>query len=148
KALTQGLGHLSRRVFVVDGQRKVAFQHRDLGWLRRARSGSLTLDDALDRREHFLAHLIVEGPDIEQERGVVRDDVRARPGLDGADRDTALSVMPISRETTVWSRITVDAAMTTGSTVVCGDEPWPPRPNSVTRRLSLWDSRRPLRIAV
>jgi hypothetical protein len=50
---------------------------------------------------------------------------------------TAASVMPISLETTVWSRITVAAAITTGSTVVCGDEPWPPRPNRVTRKLSL-----------
>ena len=33
--------------------------------------------------------------------------------------------------------ITVAAAVTTGSTVVSGAEPWPPRPNSVTFRLSL-----------
>ncbi len=50
---------------------------------------------------------------------------------------TAVSVPATSRETTVCRRITVDAAMTTGSTVASGREPCPPAPVRVTRRLSV-----------
>jgi hypothetical protein len=41
---------------------------------------------------------------------------------------TAVSVGATSRETTVCSRTTIDAASTTGSTVACGIDPCPPRP--------------------
>jgi hypothetical protein len=34
----------------------------------------------------------------------------------------------VSRATIVWRARTVRAAMTIGSTVFCGAEPWPPRP--------------------
>ena len=46
---------------------------------------------------------------------------------------TAVSVPAISRDTTVCSRITVAAAITIGSTVVSGREPWPPLPCNVIR---------------
>ena len=42
---------------------------------------------------------------------------------------TTASVGATSRETMVCSRITVDAAMTTGSMLACGIEPCAPRPN-------------------
>ena len=45
---------------------------------------------------------------------------------------TATSRGSTSRETIVCRRMTVAAAMTTGSIVACGREPWPPRPRSVT----------------
>ena len=45
---------------------------------------------------------------------------------------TATSRGSTSRETIVCRRITVAAAITTGSIVECGREPWPPRPRSVT----------------
>ena len=41
---------------------------------------------------------------------------------------TAVSVGGVIRDTTVCSRTTIMAARTTGSTVACGIEPWPPRP--------------------
>ena len=50
---------------------------------------------------------------------------------------TAKSDAATSRDTTVWSRITVDAAMTTGSTVALGMEPWPPLPCRTMRRPSM-----------
>ena len=43
---------------------------------------------------------------------------------------TAASVGASSRETIICRRSTVDAAITTGSMLVCGIEPWAPRPNS------------------
>ena len=49
---------------------------------------------------------------------------------------TATSRGSTSRETIVCRRITVAAAMTTGSIVECGREPCPPRPSSVTVRPS------------
>ena len=56
---------------------------------------------------------------------------------------TAVSVPAISRDTTVCSRITVAAAITTGSTVVSGREPWPPLPCNVIRIESVARERRP-----
>jgi len=50
---------------------------------------------------------------------------------------TADSRAPTSRDTTPWSRMTVAAAMTTGSTVDSGLEPWPPLPCRVTRNESV-----------
>ena len=50
---------------------------------------------------------------------------------------TAKSAAATSRDTTVWSRITIAAAITTGSTVVSGMDPWPPRPWSVIRTVSV-----------
>jgi hypothetical protein len=58
---------------------------------------------------------------------------------------TALSSGETSRETIVCSRITVAAAITTGSIEVCGCEPCEPRPNSVTCRLSPADRITPAR---
>ena len=49
---------------------------------------------------------------------------------------TAVSVPASSRATIVCSRMTVAAAMTTGSMVVSGREPCPPAPWSVTRTVS------------
>ena len=49
---------------------------------------------------------------------------------------TARSVMETSRETMVWSRITVAAAITTGSMVDSGPEPCPPRPITRTSKVS------------
>lgn len=49
---------------------------------------------------------------------------------------TAASSAAISRETIVWRRRTVAAAMTTGSTLDSGIEPWAPRPKSRTSRPS------------
>lgn len=49
---------------------------------------------------------------------------------------TAAWFAPTSRETTVWRRITTAAAITTGSTVFSGADPWPPRPKSRTAKLS------------
>ena len=49
---------------------------------------------------------------------------------------TAASVAASSRETMVCSRITVAAAITTGSMLACGIEPCAPRPNSRICRLS------------
>ena len=49
---------------------------------------------------------------------------------------TALSAGATSLDTIVWSRSTVAAAITTGSTVVSGREPWPPCPCSTTRSAS------------
>ena len=43
----------------------------------------------------------------------------------------------------VCRRSTVAAAMTTGSTVLSGIEPWPPRPNSLIFMLSPADSATP-----
>lgn len=50
---------------------------------------------------------------------------------------TAKSAGATSRATTDCSRRTVAAAMTTGSTVVSGMDPCPPRPWRVIRRLSV-----------
>ena len=50
---------------------------------------------------------------------------------------TAVAPGSMPRDAIVCSFITVDAAITTGSTVVCGDEPWPPWPWSVMRKASL-----------
>ena len=50
---------------------------------------------------------------------------------------TAVAPGSMPRDTMVWSFITVEAAMTTGSTVVWGDEPWPPWPCRVIFRASL-----------
>ena len=50
---------------------------------------------------------------------------------------TAISRGSTSRETTVCRRMTVAAAITIGSIVACGREPWPPRPWRVTVRPSL-----------
>ncbi len=49
---------------------------------------------------------------------------------------TATPCGSISREAIVCRRITVAAAITTGSIVACGREPWPPRPCRVTVRPS------------
>ena len=49
---------------------------------------------------------------------------------------TTESAGATSRATIVCSRSTIAAAITTGSTVAWGVEPWPPRPCTVTRRLS------------
>ena len=45
---------------------------------------------------------------------------------------TAISRGSISRDTTVCRRMTVAEAITTGSIVACGREPWPPRPSRRT----------------
>ena len=49
---------------------------------------------------------------------------------------TARSCGCTSRETSVCNRITMAAAVTTGSIVDCGRDPWPPRPWMVTVMLS------------
>ena len=48
----------------------------------------------------------------------------------------AVSVPAISRDTTVCRRMTVAAAITTGSIETSGREPWAPLPNSVIFTLS------------
>jgi hypothetical protein len=60
---------------------------------------------------------------------------------------TALSDMPISRDTIVCRRMTHAAPITTGSTVDSGDEPCPPFPNNVTSQVSDMDRRSPGRVA-
>ncbi len=59
---------------------------------------------------------------------------------------TAMSPGATSRDTTVCSRTTIMAASTTGSTVFCGVEPCPPRPYTVTLRLSAADMNGPGRV--
>lgn len=59
---------------------------------------------------------------------------------------TAGVVAASSRETTVCSRTTTDAAITTGSTDAWGAEPCAPRPCTVTRRLSAADRKDPERV--
>ena len=54
------------------------------------------------------------------------------PALRAPTVTTAVSVPATSRETRVCSRITVAAAMTTGSTVASGRDPCPPAPWRVT----------------
>ena len=44
---------------------------------------------------------------------------------------TAGSSGSFSRDTSVWIASTVRAAITTGSTVLSGAAPWPPRPKMV-----------------
>lgn len=58
---------------------------------------------------------------------------------------TAGVVAAISRDTIVCRRTTHMAASTTGSTVACGMDPCPPRPNSVMRKLSAADRTDPSR---
>lgn len=58
---------------------------------------------------------------------------------------TAGVVAAISRDTIVCRRITHMAASTTGSSVACGMDPCPPRPNSVMRKLSAADRADPSR---
>ena len=60
---------------------------------------------------------------------------------------TADSVAAISRETMPCRRITVAAAITTGSMLACGIEPWAPRPNKRICRLSAADVIVPVRPA-
>jgi hypothetical protein len=52
---------------------------------------------------------------------------------------TANSPGLTSRATIVCSASTVRAAITIGSTVVCGAEPWPPLPKMVMRSESAFD---------
>ena len=59
-----------------------------------------------------------------------------RPAWTEPTVTTATSRGSTSRETIVCSRMMVAAAITTGSMVACGREPWPPRPRSVTVRPS------------
>jgi hypothetical protein len=59
---------------------------------------------------------------------------------------TAVWPGAISLDTTVCSRTTIMAASTTGSTVFCGMEPWPPRPYTVTLMLSAADKKGPERV--
>ena len=59
---------------------------------------------------------------------------------------TAISPGATSRDTTVCSRTMIMAASTTGSTVFCGMEPWPPRPYTVTLMLSAADMNGPGRV--
>ena len=59
---------------------------------------------------------------------------------------TAGVVAASSRETTVWSRTTIIAASTTGSTAACGMEPCAPRPCTVMRRLSAAERNGPGRV--
>jgi len=55
------------------------------------------------------------------------------PALNDPMVTTPISVAAISRETMPCKRITVEAAMTTGSMVASGREPCPPDPYNVTR---------------
>ena len=60
---------------------------------------------------------------------------------------TAASAAATSRETMVCSRITVAAAMTTGSMLACGIDPCAPRPNRRICKLSAADVMAPARPA-
>lgn len=101
----------------------------DLGWLRCARSRSLGVHNPLNGGHHFCQHRWLEGADAQQQLGIVGDDVFLCAGPQRAPMvSTAVSVAGTSRETTVCSRITVAAAITTGSTETSGREPCAPRP--------------------
>ncbi len=58
---------------------------------------------------------------------------------------TAPSAIATSRDTTVCRRVAAAAAITTGSMLFSGIDPWAPRPNRVTSQLSPAESMVPAR---
>ena len=135
KLRRERLRHARCARFVVHGQR-VATQGRELWWLLRAGGHALGTADAVDRRQHVVADVLVVRAHVQLDGRVVGDDVLLRAGLERADGDDRAVERRDLADTIVCSRSVVAAAMITGSIEVCGCEPCEPRPNSVTCRLS------------
>src|SRR5581483_11710652 len=144
--LQRGAHPLSGAAIVAD--ELITIERRDLrrsGCTRRLR---FSVDDPLDRVEYVFPGGLVEGPDVQLDDRFVRDDVLLRPRLKRADVTTADCEGATSRDTIVWRRSTVAAAMTTGSMLASGIEPWAPRPNIRICKLSAAEVITPERIPI
>ena len=87
QTLSQGFRHLSRRIFVVDGQGNLPGSMVISGGFGAPDVVASPLTMRLIDESTCITHLIVERADIELEHSLVRDDVRTRSGLHGPDRD-------------------------------------------------------------
>ena len=90
------------------------------------------LGHPLDRRQNLLPHFFLVGPDGQLQLHFVGNDVGPRPPWIEPTVTTAGSSGEFSRLTMVCRARMNSAATTTGSFVVSGADPCPPRPRIVT----------------
>ena len=86
----------------------------------------------LDSRDELLSDRLAEGPQGELELDLVGNDVVLRAAVDRADGHDGRLGGSISRLTIVCRSTIKSAARTIGSTVRCGQAPWPPLPRTMT----------------
>ena len=84
--ITERVDDASTRVGIVRDER-VPIERRDLRRLGRTRRGGLGVDDALDRREHALAHTLVERTHVHLDDRLVGNYVLLGACLKRSDRD-------------------------------------------------------------
>ena len=128
-------GDAAARRGIIDRE-GIAIQRRYVRWPGGAGGRGLGVDDPFDRSEHAPAHPLIEAAHVELDDGFVGDTFSLAAACNEPMVTTAASAAASSRETMVCKRMTVAAAITTGSTLARGIDPFAPRPNNRICRLS------------